>query len=224
MIFRLAKKISLCFILVTTLIASSYADEILVVEITAEKLNVRDKPSTTASVTSQLQKGQTLFALPVTKGWAIVYLKGKKLGYASSKYMRVLRKHYFDENGEDKPKCNADTAALKISITDTNFECQRSIISKEIVSCSVYYNVALDTTCNEFMVADVNCSAEFIYETENGILPSQGGETITQRIYLDYGHGNSRLEVNWNPLLIGDKLTRVKLTDGSCSIQSVYDY
>ncbi len=206
-----------------------YASTEFVVEITVNSLNVRDQPSTKGNVIGKLKKGEQVIASPTYSGWAMTLIHGKKPGYFSTKYIKIVKIISSKDSStlygdEEEIKCNADSANLSLSITNVDFKCEKNLFGKGYQSCSAWFDVAIISNCKESMSANVVCDAEFKYETKDGFMPLRASKTGSDTIFLIAGLGNGKIKVNWQPMMIIDHVIRVKLNDGSCSITSTYDY
>jgi hypothetical protein len=84
--------------------------------------------------------------------------------------------------------------------------------------------VSLTTICSEGFEAYVDCNAEFTYETKDGFLPKIASSRGSESAFINHGYGSTQIQAYWKPNLIFDELMKVKLTDGSCSISSIYEY
>ncbi len=206
-----------------------YATTEIVVEITANSLNVRDRPSTKGNVIGTLKKGEQVIASPTYSGWAMTIIHGKNPGYFSTKYIKIIK--FISSNdsstlygGEEEIKCNADSANLSLSISNVDFECEKNLFSEELKSCSAWFDITIRADCSESMRAKVDCDAEFKYEIKDDFMPYRtASETSSDTIYLRLGRGNGRIEVYWRPMAFA-QVIKVKLNDGSCSITSTYDF
>lgn len=225
----MTKTISIAFALIMVFAESAYANSIFLAEVTAESLNVRDQPSINGDVISSLKKKETIAASQANNGWVMILVNGKIPGYVSSKYIKIIKvlssssesSFYGDE---EEIQCNADSARLNLDITSVDFKCKEGLFGGGYESCSAWFDVSINSDCNEGMTADVDCEAEFKYETKDGFMPFRASETGSESIYISYGRGDGQIEVYWSPRVLLDDVVRVKLNDGSCSISSVYDY
>ena len=206
-----------------------YATTEFVVEITANSLNVRDRPSTEGNVIGKLKKGEQVIASPTYSGWAMTLIHGKNPGYFSTKYMKIIKIISSKDSstlygGEEEIKCNAISAKLSLSINNVDFKCKENLFGEGYESCSAWFDVAISSDCTKSMRANVACNAEFKYETKYDFMPYRtASETVSDTIYLRFGRGNGRIEVNWQPMAYFENVIMVKLNDGSCSITSIYD-
>lgn len=219
--------IALCFI--ALLPNAAYASSVFIAEVTADSLNVRDQPGANGKIISSLKKGEKIVASPVYRGWVMVLVNGKTPGYVSSKYINIIKLVSSGDSAsfygdEEEMKCNAYSASLNLSITDVKFKCKEDLFGEGYKSCSAWFDVSINSDCDESMTANVDCEAEFKYETKDGFMPSRASESNSDSIYLSYGHGSGQIEVYWRPRVILDNVIKVKLNDSSCSISSVYDY
>lgn len=206
-----------------------YANTSFIAEITVDSLNVRDQPSTKGNVIGKLMKGDQVKASHSQSGWAITLFDGEIPGYFSTEYMKIVKIISSEGSSnlygdEEKIKCNADSANLDLSISTVDFKCKENLFDEGYKSCRAWIDVAISSDCNERISVNVNCDAEFTYETSDGITPYRMSETGLDTIYLRYGRGKGQIEVNWPSRMIPDHVTKVQLNDGSCSIISSYDY
>lgn len=206
----------------------AFGNSTFIVEITAESLNVRDQPTTKGEIISSFKKGEKIVASTSYPGWVMVLINGNTFGYISSKYIKILKvvstekDSSFYEDGEEI-RCNADSANLNLNISNVEMKCKEDLFGEGYESCNVWFDITIDSDCDESMTAYVDCEVEIKYETKDGFLPSRASEYSSETIYLNYGHGSGQVEVSLRPRVIMDDVVRVKLNDASCSISSVYD-
>lgn len=206
-----------------------YATTLFVAEITVDSLNVRDRPSIKGNIIGKLKKGEQVIASDTDPGWAITLFHGETPGYFSTEYMKIVKVISSEgsstlDGDKEESKCNAESANLKLNILTIDFKCKEDLAGEGYKSCSAWFDVAINSDCNESMSVNVGCGAEFKYETKDGITPYQVSETGLETIYLSYGRGNGQIEVNWQSKVILEPVIRVQLNDGSCSIISTYGY
>lgn len=123
----------LIFILFLTASFSSlaYGATIIIAEITATSLNIRDQPSIEGKIIGSLKKGEKVIAILEHPGWVTVSVNGNIPGYISSEYIKVL-KVVFSKNDssfygdEEAIKYRADTTELNLNITGTGSKIKRN--------------------------------------------------------------------------------------------------
>ena len=207
---------------------SSYASIILLLEVTADNLNVRDKPSIDSYTISTLQKGERIVAVPTYRGWFMVLFAGEPFGYVSSDHITIVKVFSSDDEvlyyrDEDRMKCDADSASLNLNITNVEFHCKKDLFRESYESCRTLFDVSISSDCDESMTAYVDCETEFSYETKEGLLPVSSSASSTDSIHIINGRGSAQTIVSWQMRVMLDKVVRVKLKDSSCFISSVYD-
>lgn len=206
------------------LVTPAHTSELYLVEIKANSLNVRETPSVKGTIVDSLVKGQIVYASPVGNDWAMVFVDGKMKGYGAFKYMTIKSKVSSSEKSAEEGSCKAESAQLQLEITSVDFRCKEDLFGNEFESCSAWFDVSLSTSCSEDFEAYVDCNAEFTYETKDGFLPKRTASRGLESVFINYGHGSARIQAYWKPNLIFDELMKVKLSDASCSISSVYEY
>lgn len=69
----------------------AYGATIIIAEITATSLNIRDQPSTNGKIIGSFKKGEKVTAFLEHPGWVTVSVNGNTPGYISSEYIKVLK-------------------------------------------------------------------------------------------------------------------------------------
>ena len=94
---------TLFVILLTLASLATRADQL--VRVTADRLNVRSAPSTSASIVAQVDKGDQLSVVPVTNGWARISVPRKGHGFVSRRYLAPVgnRTSGFEHRSTNEP-------------------------------------------------------------------------------------------------------------------------
>lgn len=121
----------------------AYGATIIIAEITATSLNIRDQPTIRGKIIGSLKQGEKVIGFLEHPGWVTVSVNGNTPGYISSEFIKVL-KVIFSENDssfngdEEAIKCHADTSNSNLFITDTWLKCKNLVIYDGYESCAVY--------------------------------------------------------------------------------------
>ena len=81
--------ITVALLLVTTTVAAAKEQ---IVEVTAEKLNVRASPSVDSPIVDQVSKGDRLVVNPASNWWAVISHEGEVIGFISTKHVKVAER------------------------------------------------------------------------------------------------------------------------------------
>jgi len=205
------------------LIADAQAGNVIFqAKVTADSLNIRERPNSEASVIGTLEKGQTIIGSHTYNGWVMTIATGR-IGYVSGDHVKLLRVLSTGSDEDTEEKCNSDTANLDLKITNVDFDCDKSFSGYGFRSCNANINVSINSDCDEDMSASVWCDAEFSYRRNDSYLSSYDTESTSSTVYISYGSGQTYLDISWHPFLRSEPITKVQLADVSCRISSVYD-
>lgn len=223
---RFLGSIIILLLLVSATQIAKASSVLLLVEIKARALNIRQLPTVKSRIIGSLKEGDQLLASPAgVPGWLFILTKGKKSGYISAKYVKiisVISTRHFDED-QAETKCNADTATLSLSIDDVELDCDERIFGDGFDSCEAEVTVSISSDCDEELYVTVECEAEFAYRTRDGYFEQTDSEDESTSFYVSYGHGSTTIEIDWSPYSIFAPVVRVRISDCSCTITSVSD-
>lgn len=197
--------------------------EIFEVEITAESLNVRDKPSANSNVIGTLKKNENVVATYYrNKKWLLIIYKGKT-AYISSRYAKTLR--IINDESSSNEACNASNSDVELNIQNRQFKCKESILGDDgYKSCTLYLDVTGSTSCMNQLHAFIYCEVSYEYKSDQtSIIKGKGFTNGNYDFYIDNGYGSTFVELFWKPGSILEKVYSVKVKDAHCQLNNLYD-
>ena len=212
------------FLLLTCLPVN--AEMMYTAEVMANSLNIRSIPSNEGRIIGSLFRGQQISVTTTSGEWAKTILEGDKIGYISSIHLKMID---FDRNNKISPinnkknNCNFGLENIDLNIIDVNMECKDSIAINGYESCNAKFNVSAKSHCDEIVNVEINCSAEFKYNMDDGFSPYSVTENNSDTVYMDDGQGNTIVEVKLVLLGTPDPVVKVELINGMCSVAAT-DY
>lgn len=209
------------------------ADSYMVYRVTADSLNVRQRPTTSSPVVGSVQKNERVVGLMPKNGWAMIAHEGV-MGYVSIVYLDLI--DFIDDGSsdgygrsggyggyEEEEKCGARDASVRIDVSVSDFDCDEGIFSEGFEDCEARFDVTLRSDCDESMRAEVSCTGTVGYETKDGILERSTTETGWESTRLSYGRGSTTVNLAWRFSTIFDPVVSARLKDGSCEVERLRD-
>ena len=192
-------------------------------EVIASSLNIRSIPSNEGRIIGSLFKGQQILVTPSSNEWVKTQLDGNEIGYISSIHLKMIdtrtNNNFFPiKKNINKDKCSPEQENINLNILDVNMECKDSIIVNGYESCNAKFDVVVESYCNKILDVEINCVAEFKYNTDEGFSPYSVTENNLGTIYTNDGRGSTVIEVKLNLLASSEPVVKVELTDGMCSV------
>ena len=192
-------------------------------EVIASSLNIRSIPSNEGRIIGSLFKGQQILVTPSSNEWVKTQLDGNEIGYISSIHLKMIdtrtNNNFFPiKKNINKDKCSPEQENINLNILDVNMECKDSIIVNGYESCNAKFDVVVESYCNKILDVEINCVAEFKYNTDGGFSPYSVTENNLGTIYTNDGQGSTVIEVKLNLLTSSEPVVKVELTDGMCSV------
>jgi hypothetical protein len=202
---------------------------VLLVEITADSLNIRSAPSPDSEVVGKFFKGRKIFSFVHDKDWFKVLTESNQKGYISSQYTRIITDFSADTltphiATQEGVLCDEDTAGLSLTIEDVSFHCKWDYFGNESKGCATEFDVSINAQCDTDINVYVDCEADISYDTKYGYFPSRSREYGYDKVSVSSGQGTSSIVLNWNARSYFDPVVRAKLKDGSCKIGKVFSY
>ena len=202
----------------------------MVVEVTADSLNVRESPSLESNIIGALNRGEIVVASePLQNGWLMVSFDNR-FGYIYGKFVRIIRtdtsikSQSFKGSRYSEKKCDAYSSKLLLTLDKTDLKCHEGLFSNGYENCDIAFNISIRSDCTEYMKAYVTCDVDLQYETKDGIIPRRDSESVDDFLYVRNGKGFETITLHWRPRTLMDPVIKVKLRNTSCSIIKVYDY
>ena len=192
-------------------------------EVIASSLNIRSIPSNEGRIIGSLFRGQQILVTPTSNEWVKTQLDGNEIGYVSSIHIKMINmstnNNFFPiKKNINKDKCSPEQENINLNILDVNMECKDSIIVNGYESCNAKFDVTAESYCNKILDVEINCVAEFKYNTDEGFSPYSVTENNLGTIYTNDGRGSTVIEVKLNLLASSEPVVKVELTDGMCSV------
>lgn len=190
----------------------------LIARISADSLNVRDKPNGN-EVLAKLTKGTIVIISSISDNWGRLHFKDSKTqkyrtGWASMKHLQVIK-----AIGDDTYTTSRG-AEFTISIDDANLDCREGW-DGGYSACTVEISYSLSTNYNGLNDPNVNvdCEADLRWSDASG-WPRSDSESDSNSHYMYSDSDSGSVELDFS---IGiDPAVRVKISDYSCSISGVY--
>jgi len=199
------------------------AEMMYTAEVIANSLNIRSIPSNEGRIIGSLFRGQQILVTPTSSEWVKTELDGNEVGYISSIHLKMIdtstNNNFFPIKKDiNKDKCNPELENVNLNIIDVNMECKDSIIANGYESCNAKFDVAIESHCDEIIDVEINCAAEFKYNTDEGFSPYSVTENNSGTVYTKNGRGSTIIEIKLDLLASSEPVVKVELTDGMCSV------
>ena len=197
------------------------AEMMYTAEVTASSLNIRSIPNNEGRIIGSLYRGQKILVTSTSDEWVKTILEGNEIGYISSIYLKMVN---VDTNIQLAPidakknKCDLEAENVDLSIIDVNMECRDSLITSGYESCTAKFDINIESHCDAIVDVEVNCSADFKYNTSDGFAPYNITENNSEAVYTNNGQGNTIVEVTLIPPTTSAPVVKVELVDGVCSV------
>ena len=192
-------------------------------EVVADSLNIRSIPSNEGRIIGSLFRGQKILVSPTSNEWVKTRLNENQIGYISSIYLKMVdistNNNFFPITKDiKKNKCGPELENINLNIFDVNMECKDNIIANGYESCNAKFEIAIESHCDDILDVEINCMADFKYNTDEGFSPYNVTENNLGTIYINNRQGSTTIEVKLNLLASSEPVIKVELTDGMCSV------
>ena len=202
------------------------AEVIYTAKVIASSLNIRSIPSNEGRIIGSLFRGQQILVTTTSSEWVKTMLEGNEIGYISSIHLKMVG---LDKNSNISPiknkknNCNLGLENIDLNIIDVNMECKDSITINGYESCNAKFDVAAKSHCDDIVNVEINCSAEFKYNMDDGFSPYSVTENNSGTIYINDGQGNTIVEIKLTLSDTPEPVVKVELINGMCSVTAT-DY
>ena len=199
------------------------AEMMYTAEVIADSLNIRSIPNNEGRIIGSLYRGQQILVTSTSSEWVKTQLDKGGIGYVSSIHLKMIdtntNNNFFPIKKDiNKDRCDPELDNINLNILDVNMECKDSIITNGYESCNAKFDVAIESHCDDIIDVEINCTAEFKYNTDEGFSPYNVTENNMSTIYTSNGQGSTSIEVKLNLLTSSEPVVKVELTDGMCSV------
>ena len=199
------------------------AEMMYTAEVIADSLNIRSIPNNEGRIIGSLFRGQQILVTPTSSEWVKTQLEKGEIGYISSIHLKMINtntdNNFFPIKKDiNKDKCDPELENINLNILDVNMECKDSLIANGYESCNAKFDVAAESYCDDIIDVEINCTAEFNYNTDEGFSPYNVTKNNLGTIYTSNGRGSTSIVVKLNLLASSEPVVKVELTDGICSV------
>jgi len=200
------------------------AEVMYTAEVIANSLNIRSIPSNEGRIIGSLFRGQQISVTSTSGEWVKMTLEGDEIGYVSSIHLKMVNSNTdskFYSIERKKSECNFEAENVDLNINDVNMECKDNITINGYESCSAKFDVSAESYCDEIVDIEINCTAEFKYNTGDGFSPFNETKNNSGTIYTNSRQGKTLIEVKLTPSAASDPVIKVELTSGMCSVTAI---
>lgn len=199
--------------------------------VTADNLNVRDKPAIDAEVIGTLNKGDQV-AGRIEGEWVKTMLKNKQFGYFSSQFFSTAKESPRKPVSAGKPgtaragkararpakACELDVAKSTITIDSAELDCQEDVVSGVGYEyCDATLNISAAGNCRQDMQLSMDCEVTLSYALGGQyISTSKKSLQKSVQVALDQGEGSTTVKIRWQPEFAVNKVTKAKLLESEC--------
>ena len=199
------------------------AEMMYTAEVIADSLNIRSIPNNEGRIIGSLFRGQQILVTPTSSEWVKTQLEKGEIGYISSIHLKMINtntdNNFFPIKKDiNKDKCDPELENINLNILDVNMECKDSLIANGYESCNAKFDVAAESYCDDIIDVEINCTAEFNYNTDEGFSPYNVTKNNLGTIYTSNGRGSTSIVIKLNLLASSEPVVKVELTDGICSV------
>jgi hypothetical protein len=192
----------------------------IIATVTSSEAQVRADADTTAAIVTTLRGGSVVAVMGVKGSWAQVGWLDKD-GKLQQGWIPTAELKVKYASGAGSTYTSSGGAIFRLSVGKANLDCRDDLLGKGYESCSVTIPLSYtsDYNGNDTPNVGVNCEANLALSDSKG-WPSTKTDSESHSFYG--AHASGSVEIEFRLITFLDPIVKVRISDVSCRIRSVY--